>query len=227
MVFVTGDTHFPIDSDKLFKEQRGFPFATLQRTDYVIVLGDFGLFWRKRDKYNARNMRQVQELPYTLLFLDGNHENFDWLEEFPVIEKFGGKVQWCGKNILHLMRGEIYTIEGKRFFVCGGATSTDKEFRRPHVSWWPRENLSGVEEREAIENLENSSEPIDFILTHTCPESIVEPMFNAAVIYDVTAKFLDNVKDRLPSIPWYFGHWHEDKDWGRYHVLFQRILRIV
>ena len=46
MVFVTGDTHFPIDGDKLFKEQREFPFSTLQRTDYVIVLGDFGLFWR-------------------------------------------------------------------------------------------------------------------------------------------------------------------------------------
>ncbi len=62
MIFVTGDTHYPTDAGKLFAPQEGFPFATLQRTDYVIVLGDFGLFWRKRDKYNARNMRQVQEL---------------------------------------------------------------------------------------------------------------------------------------------------------------------
>ncbi len=165
MVFVTGDTHYPTDAGKLFKRKKGFPVESLQKTDYVIVLGDFGLFWRKRDKYNARNMRQIQELPYTLLFLDGNHENFDWLEEFPVIEKFGGKVQWCGKNILHLMRGEIYTIDEKRFFVCGGATSMDQEFRRPHVSWWPQENLSIAEERKAIENLDHTAEPIDFILT--------------------------------------------------------------
>ena len=57
MLFVTGDTHFPIDGDKLFKEQKRFPFSTLQRTDYVVVLGDFGLFWRKRDKHNGKYMR--------------------------------------------------------------------------------------------------------------------------------------------------------------------------
>ena len=225
MVFVMGDTHFPIDGNKLFKEQSGFPFSTLQRSDYVIVLGDFGLFWKKQDKHNAKNMRQIHALPYTLLFVDGNHENFDWLEEFPVEYCFGGQVQRCGENILHLMRGEIYTIEDKRFFVCGGATSTDKEYRQKHVSWWPVENLSGAEERKAIENLNHAAGPIDFILTHTCPESIVEQMFKVPVIYsDVTAKFLDNIKDRLPSTPWYFGHWHEDKDWGRFRCLYNKVV---
>lgn len=34
-------------------------------------------------------------------------------------------------------------------------------------------------------------------------------------------------KDRLPSIPWCFGHWHEDKDWDRYHTVFERVLQIV
>ena len=68
VVFVTGDTHFPIDGNKLFKEQSGFPFSTLQRSDYVIVLGDFGLFWKKQDKHNAKNMPQIHALPYTLLF---------------------------------------------------------------------------------------------------------------------------------------------------------------
>ena len=73
MLFVTGDTYYPTDAGKLFAQQEGFPVETLQKTDYVIVLGDFGLFWKKRDKHNAKNMRQIQDLPYTLLFLDGNH----------------------------------------------------------------------------------------------------------------------------------------------------------
>ena len=172
-------------------------------------------------------MRKVQALPYTILFLDGNHENFSWLEEYPVVEKFGGKVQRCGENIYHLIRGEVYEIQENRFFVCGGATSTDKEYRRPYVSWWPEENLSSAEARKAIENLDHEAGPIDFILTHTCPESIVERMFKVPVIYDVTAKFLDVIKNRLPSTPWYFGHWHEDKDWGRFHAMYNRVLRIV
>ncbi len=227
MIFVTGDTHFPIDSGKLFKTRKGFVLSKMTREDYVIVLGDFGFFWRKRSNSGAVYIRDKLDVPYTLLFVDGNHENFDWLKEFPIIEKFGGKVQRCGENIYHLMRGEIYEIQENRFFVCGGATSTDKEYRQPYVSWWPEENLSGAEERKAIENLENTSEPIDFILTHTCPESIVEPMFKASVIYDVTAKFLDVVKNRLPSTPWYFGHWHKDKDWGRFHAMYNRVMRIV
>lgn len=227
MVFATGDTHYPIDAGKLYKSKSGFALSKLQRSDYLIVLGDFGLFWSKKNSKNTQNMRKVQALPYTILFLDGNHENFPWLEEFPVVEKFGGKVQRCGENIYHLMRGEVYEIQENRFFVCGGATSTDKEYRQPYVSWWPEENLSGVEERKAIKNLENAAGPIDFILTHTCPESIVVQMFKVPVIYDVTARFLDVIKDRLPSTPWYFGHHHEDKDWGRFHAIYNRVLRII
>ena len=226
MVYVTGDTHFPIDAGKLFKHSKGFPVSSLQKTDYVIVLGDFGFFWQKRSSSGAKYSRDDLELPYTLLFVDGNHENFDWLEEFPVVERFGGKVQWCRKNILHLMRGEIYTIDGKRFFVCGGATSIDRDFRQPHVSWWPQENVTHAEAKYAVDNLERNG-PIDFILTHTCPEYIVPLMFNSNPVWDPTSKFLDIIAERLPNVPWYFGHWHEDKDWGRFHCLYDRILQIV
>lgn len=226
MIFVTGDTHFPIDAGKLFKRRKGFPIPELRRTDYLIVLGDFGLFWSPKSIYNKENLQKVQALPYTLLFLDGNHENFAWLEEFPIEERFGGKVQICGENIIHLMRGEVYEIQGSRFFVCGGAASIDKGIRQPFVSWWPQEDIASAEERRAIQNLDKAA-PIDFILTHTCPESIVGPMFKVGVFPDVTGKFLDVVKERLPSTPWYFGHWHVDKDWGRFHAMYNRILRIV
>ena len=227
MIFVTGDTHFPLDAGKLFKSRKGFALSKLQRTDYLIVLGDFGLFWSKKSVYNKENLQKVQTLPYTLLFLDGNHENFAWLEDFPVVEKFGGKAQRCGENIFHLLRGEIYEIQGNRFFVCGGAVSIDKAFRQPFVSWWPQEDISRAEEQRAIQNLDNAAGPMDFILTHTCPASVAAQMFKGPVIYDVTAEFLDVVKDRIPSTPWYFGHWHMDKDWGRYRAMYDRVLRLV
>ena len=68
---------------------------------------------------------------------------------------------------------------------------------------------------------------VDFILTHTCPSSIVQEMFVVPPIYDVTGEFLDIIRERLPDTPWYFGHWHEDKDWGRFHCLFNRVLKIL
>lgn len=229
MVFVTGDTHlsyFMKDAGKLFKRRKGFPIPALQRTDYLIVLGDFSLFWSKKSIFNKENIRKVQELPYTLLFLDGNHENFDWLEEFPIVERFGGKVQVCGENIVHLMRGEVYEIQGKTFFVCGGAMSHDIELRQPYTTWWPQEQVSAEEERNACRNLDQAG-TIDFILTHTCPDTIVQEMFGKVPSRNATERFLSKVAERLPDMPWYFGHHHEDKDWGRFHAMYNRVLRII
>ncbi len=226
MLFVTGDTHYPIDAGKLYKSKTDFALSKLQRSDCLIVLGDFGLFWKKRDKHNAKNMRKVQALPYTLLFVDGNHENFDWLEEFPIEECFGGKAQRCGGNILHLMRGEIYQIQGKTCFVCGGAMSHDIEFRQPHITWWPQEQVSAEEEWHACRNLDQAG-TVDFILTHTCPDTIVQKMFGKVPSRNATERFLSKVAERLPDIPWYFGHHHEDKDWGRYHAMYDKIKRLI
>lgn len=229
MVFVTGDTHlsyFMKDAGKLFKRRKGFPIPALRRTDYLIVLGDFSLFWSKKNIRNRENMERIQNLPYTLLFLDGNHENFAWLEEFPVVERFGGKVQICGKNIVHLMRGEIYQIQGRTFFVCGGAMSHDIELRQPSTTWWPQEQISAEEERHACSNLDQAG-TVDFILTHTCPDTIMQEMFGKVPSRNATERFLGKVAVRLPDVPWYFGHHHEDTDLGRYHAIYNRVLRIV
>lgn len=224
MIFVTGDTHIPIDIKKLNSQK--FPIQKdLTRSDIVIVLGDFGLLW-KEDKEYLYWKRWLEKKKFTIAWLDGNHENFDWIDRLPVSEWNGGRVHRCGENILHLMRGEVYTIEEKRFFVCGGATSTDQEFRKPYVSWWPIENVTNKEIEHALDNLDRNG-PVDFVLTHTCPEAVAAQMFQSGPLWDGTAKFLDDVAERLPDVPWYFGHWHEDKDWGRYHVLYNRVLRIV
>ena len=78
MIFVTGDTHIPIDieklGEKLFPEQKA-----MTRNDYVIVCGDFGGIWDKSERH-AKWLKWLSERPYTLLFADGNHENFDMLE---------------------------------------------------------------------------------------------------------------------------------------------------
>ena len=148
LIFLTGDTHIPYDISKLnrkwFPEQKN-----LTRNDYVIVLGDFGLYWHSNASY--KHWRDwFQSKPFTILWLDGNHENFDWIESMEVTEWHGGKVHQDG-NIIHLMRGQVYTIEGKKFFVMGGAASTDKECRRVGVSWWEQEIPSYKEEMEALQ----------------------------------------------------------------------------
>ena len=51
MIYLTGDTHIPIDIDKL--SRKSFPEQKqLTRDDFIIVLGDFGLLWREDKTYH-------------------------------------------------------------------------------------------------------------------------------------------------------------------------------
>lgn len=140
MIYLTGDTHIPIDIGKL--SCKSFPKQQeMTRSDYVIVLGDFGLLWKKDETYDYW-LDVLSKRTYTLLFLDGNHENFDWLDSLPVETWHGGRVHRIAENILHLMRGEIFEIGGSTFFTLGGAVSYDKVFRAEGISWWPQERPS-------------------------------------------------------------------------------------
>ena len=131
-IFITGDTHGELEINKLGAKQ--FPIGvSLSKDDYVIICGDFGLIWDngKTDNYW---LEWLSVKPFTILFIDGNHENFDLLESYPVKEWNGGKVHQIKDNIFHLMRGQIFTINNKTFFTMGGATSTDKD-RRKNICW--------------------------------------------------------------------------------------------
>ena len=120
MIYITGDTHG--DYSRFTNEE--FPLqAELTKDDYVIICGDFGIWDNSRiENYN---FDFLESRPFTTLFVDGNHENYDLLDSYPVSEWHGGKVQIIRPNIIHLMRGQIYEIEGKKYFVMGGAACHD------------------------------------------------------------------------------------------------------
>ncbi|MCR5094497.1 MAG: metallophosphoesterase [Lachnospiraceae bacterium] len=123
MIYVTGDIHGDLKrfSKKWFPEQK-----EMSRDDYMIILGDFGVIWdRKESEEEKYNLDILANRSYTTLFIDGNHENHDRLASFPVKEWHGGMVHEIRTNVLHLMRAQIYTIDGKTFFTFGGAASHD------------------------------------------------------------------------------------------------------
>lgn len=66
----------------------------------------------------------------------------------------GGKVHQIRPSVLHLMRSQVFTIDGVKFFTMGGAFSHDKQFRKEGVSWWSQELPSCEEYEEAERNLE-------------------------------------------------------------------------
>ena len=80
MVFITGDCHanFHKFSSAAFPMQK-----EMTRDDIVIVCGDFGIW---HDNNEERYWRKwMSKKNFTIVFVDGNHENFDMLGRFPVI----------------------------------------------------------------------------------------------------------------------------------------------
>lgn len=223
MIYLTGDTHIPLDIDKL--SMKNFPEQkNMTRNDYVIVLGDFGLLWQRNRTY-LYWLNVLSKKNFTLLWLDGNHENFDWLEELSVEEWNGGQVHTLADNIIHLMRGNIFQIEDKSFFVLGGAPSIDKEHRTEGILWWPREEINRQEAERALNKLEEVDYTVDYILTHTCPRSLIRKMFGLySIVNSYTEAFLDEIAPKIKCREWFFGHWHEERKYKNYRCLYNSII---
>ncbi len=208
-IYVTGDIHgYPIRLTDELLNARGL---VLTKADKLIVCGDFGLPWYN-DVQDLQCLEWLAQRPFEILFLDGNHENFDLLNEFPVEERYGGKVQKVRDNVFHLMRGEVYEMEGKRFFVFGGATSVDRYMREERVNWWAEEVFSKEEKLNAIHNLVEVGFDVDFVITHTAPRRFVNNL--SVHLQDVSscpvANFLDELSFKLTYKKWFFGHFHID-----------------
>ena len=96
----------------------------MTRDNYMIIAGDFGAIWNGEPD-DAEQLDWLEALPFTTLWVDGNHENFDELYSYPVEEWHGGKIHHIRPHVLHLMRGQIFETEGYTFFTMGGARSVD------------------------------------------------------------------------------------------------------
>ena len=81
MILITGDIHGSHDISKLDNTKNPI-FKKLTKEDYLIICGDFGLVWYN-DMADTLWRTWLDEKPFTTLFVDGNHENFDLLYEFP------------------------------------------------------------------------------------------------------------------------------------------------
>ena len=247
MIYITGDTHggFQRFGMKYFPEQR-----KMGRDDYVIVSGDFGGVWdgSPRDTYW---LNWLENKPFTTLFVDGNHENFDRLNEFPVHEWHGGKVHCIRPHVLHLIRGQVFKINGLTFFTMGGAASHDIQdgildpaspdveleywlkrrtrqmFRVKGVSWWPEELPLDAEYEEAVVNLERANWQVDYILTHCAPSSILKKL-DESYAPDRLTDFLETVKQRCRFDYWFLGHYHQNcvVD-DRFIIQWEQIIQIT
>lgn len=203
MIYITGDTHGTIDFNSLYIY---FAQRYVSRKDYLIVLGDAGIVW---DSNYKDTIVLYERLGLTIFFIDGNHENFDLLNSFEVINKNNAKVHKISEYIFHVLRGEILEINGLSFLCVGGAESIDKAYRKPGISWWKQERITDDDIKNAMSNIKTHNMKVDYVLTHCVPDYICVKKFGFTG--DESTRQLNRLCSYIETKHWYFGHYHFDE----------------
>ena len=248
MIYITGDCHgdFSRFGSKIFYEQKD-----MTKNDYIIICGDFGGIWDRNEsgEFEAKLLDELESKPFTTLFVDGNHENFDRLYQYPVEEWNGGKVHKIRSSVIHLMRGQVFTIEGKKIFSFGGARSHDMEwildmdtldylekkkeldeegrlYRINHVDWWNEELPAEAEMEVGRRNLEAHDYKVDFVVTH-CHATSVQYFMNTHYKPDILTDYFEELREKLKYTRWFCGHYHRNKAITHKDiVIYEQIIRI-
>ena len=229
-----------------------------QDKDFVIICGDFGLVWSKEGESKTEQywLDWLEKKPFTTLFVDGNHENHKRLATYPIKEWNGGFVNEIRPHVLRLRRGEVYTIEGKKFFTFGGASSHDisdgildpddfddydefrevwkqwdkewKMFRVKGITWWEQELPSEEEMQNGITNLEKHNWKVDYIISHTPPASVIALLGHGLYEQDILTKYLEDIRSKTEFKRMFSGHMHVDRQLNERDILlYEQIVRIV
>ena len=246
MILFTGDTHGEYDIEKIQRLGKVLKDPEYSKDNYLIVAGDFGCIWNapnsSKKKINSDDLAFIEDVfkdqPFTTLFIDGNHENHTVLNSLPKRSKWGGQVHHITNYCYHLLRGEVYTLQGYKIFTMGGAMSVDADLRKPGVSWWAEELITQEDYERALVNLAKHDNTVDYVVSHTCPTpiaSLIEkelPPFNTFLWgnkkQDISCEFLEKIREAISYREWMFGHFHVDKSITynntQFHALYNNIV---
>ncbi len=181
--------------------------------DWLIVLGDVGLQF-ENTAANRAFTDWFLALTCRIAIVDGNHENNAFLASFPEEDWCGGKIHRLSPSIVHLQRGYIFDIEGKRFFVMGGCKSSAKW--KEQGLWYAGECPDEAELRRGYASLQACGNAVDYVLTHAywreeeMPTALQPPTVEELITY---------IDEAVSFTHWYSGHRHWEGQLDEKHTV--------
>jgi hypothetical protein len=222
MLYVTGDIHG--DMTRFHAPE----LKKLKKADTLFICGDFGFIWDGNSSEKTE-LKTIGKMRYTVCFLDGAHENFELLNQYPISDFHGGKAQQISGNLWHLLRGEIYDFAGKSVFSMGGGVSPDDDFRDEIGNNAELQVPSREELLKANAALSAVQGHVDFILTHEPPMKIKSflRLKNPTLTTEPSGlnTYFEELGKACTFTRWYFGSMHLDKLISTTHAaVFRKIL---
>lgn len=223
MLYVTGDMHGA--QERLYDKE----WLKLKKGDILIVCGDFGYIWNggreEREYINYLGSRK-----FTVAFIDGTHDNLDYINSCRVTYWKGGLIHRIKGNLVHLMRGQIFNIDGVSLFTFGGGESSDRDMRIENGLWWKEEMPSANEMSEAAKLLDSRNRKVDYIITHEPPSLVKSAMTlrsGSSISVNKLNGYLEEIDEMCEYRQWYFGSMHEDRKVTPKHTcVFKKLVKI-
>ena len=231
-IYLTGDTHADF-SDLITRSIR---YGITDR-DLLVILGDVSINYFA-DYRDERHKDILALIPATILCIHGNHE---LRPTSPEVAKLYHPITWMGDTayvedayprFIMAADGARYHINGRDFFVIGGAYSVDKQYRlRMGYRWFPDEQLTTSEMNTIRRKVQEHGNREDIILAHTCPydQRPIEcfmPGVEESAVDNSMEHFLQEIVDTTEYNAFYCGHWHTEKQDGKLRILFHDVIML-
>lgn len=236
-IYVCGDTHG--DNVERFSYKKHPALRELTEGDFVVVCGDTAIGWPDYDDTTEYSLEAVSKKPFTVLYLFGNHDNYDFAETLPMIDKFGGHVRQIVfgdtvyENQFIIDKPTILMLGDKRCLFIPGADSHDADelfypsdtvrikqaqrmgrmFRIIGQTWWPQEAID-INACSRLMTL-TESDKFDYVFTHDCPAhftTIASPHGGSGWRLQSTfgERYLQALANKITYTRWFHGHMHYD-----------------
>lgn len=180
--------------------------------DFIVHVGDLGYNFDSASKngavFNKPLQKELEKHDMNLIWVDGNHDNHQWLQGLP--RRSDGFIQTgSAGRVYYAPRGHRWTWGGITFGTLGGAYSINAHRLQEGISLFAKLEEPSIKDMETL-----GHEKLDILITHdvawTVPvKKIITLDEKREKQANITRQIILEAVQRTKPDLIFSGHWHQ------------------